>query len=949
MVNSRRSPRRVGAHLIVLPEPCAGSINLVTVKVNLCPENNVMRSHPILDLDEVIPSTEQRPAVMSRGADVVVTAGAGAGKTRALVGRYLSLLVDGYPLRSIVAITFTTKAAREMRSRIRQAVRAYQAQLGLNGDERHRWQEIYLAMDSARIATIHSLCADILRLHPAEASLDPAFTVLDEGQAGLFQQQALNAGLALAASHDDLASLFAVFGVRNLQQILSDLLGQRLDVERAFSQESVNTEDDWRAWIQEQCDRAFSHLVNMPAWEQTVAALYAEEASDPTDNAEVQRRRIVEALDAFDVSKDPNALQVIHAINLAGGRAQAWPGGAAQRDAVKSALRSLRDLWRDHEADILRSFNALDTALVETRPKLMQVFFAALAHYALLKKQHNALDFDDLEITALNLLNTHPQVRERWQREIRAILVDEFQDTNARQRDLLDQLNGSEHKLFIVGDGKQSIYGFRGADVVVFRGKKAQIQQSGKYDALTESYRAHRELIGLLNACLKPVLGEYEVEEAPWIEPFAPLTYVREAPRGCESPFVEFHLTVGSKVDGALQAAADILANRLEAIIANACGDLSYDDVAVLCRASTSFNAYEDAFDRAGIPYITVSGRGFYDRPEIRDVLNALKALAEPTDDCALAGLLRSPACGLSDIALYHLISFARESSEDSLWAFVCHTDFTFLVSRNLPDDAFKADKARDLIQSFHSIVGRITVSDLLRRFLDITDYRAALMRAGSSRSVHNITKLLADAHDSGIVAISEFLNYITGIRDSGGREGEAAVLSEGAVRIMTVHAAKGLEFGIVVIGDAGRGELNRDGLIIHELFGVLPALSSREVGSRVKLLSAIYEIAKAQEGAKSLAESDRMLYVAATRAKEKLLLSGTARISQQGTLSVSGWLERLAGEHGLDLISASIPFNAEGDGVHDCSITVRSDAGEMHAVGCFIYEPFYKTLPHVT
>ncbi len=234
-------------------------------------------------------------------------------------------------------------------------------------------------MDSARIDTIHSLCGDILRMHPAEANLDPAFTVLDEGLAGLFQQQALNAGLALAASQDDLAGLFAVYGVRNLQQILSDLLGQRLDAERAFIQEPVNTEDDWRVWIQEQCDRVLSHLVNLPAWKQAVEILYTDEASDPTDHAEVQRQRIVDVLDVFDATKDPNALQGIDGINLRGGKAQAWPGGATQRDAVKAALRSLRDLWRDHEPEILRSFNDLDAALVETRPKLMAGLFCCVS------------------------------------------------------------------------------------------------------------------------------------------------------------------------------------------------------------------------------------------------------------------------------------------------------------------------------------------------------------------------------------------------------------------------------------------------------------------------------------------------------------------------------------------------------------------------------------------
>lgn len=900
------------------------------------------RSHPILALDEVTPSAEQRPAVLSRGSDVVVTAGAGAGKTRALVGRYLSLLVDGYPLRSIVAITFTRKAAREMRSRIRQAVRAYQAHNGLDADERRRWQEIYLALDSARIDTIHSLCAEILRMHPAEASIDPAFAVLDEGQAGLFQQQALYAGLGLAASRDDLVNLFTVYGERNLQQTLSGLLKQRLEAAYSFSQESANIEADWRERIQEHRDIALSRLYILPAWQHAVAILYAEEASDPTDRAEMQRRSTVEALAAFDRVKDPDLLQAISTINLSGGRVQAWPGGAAQRDEVKAALRSLRDLWKDHEKAILRSFNVLDAALAETRPKLMQVFHASLAHYTMLKERHNVLDFDDLEITALNLVNTYPMVRERWRREVRALLVDEFQDTNARQRDLLDQLNGNEQKLFIVGDGKQSIYGFRGADVAVFRDKKAHIQQSGQFYALTESYRAHRELIDVLNACLKPVLGEHEVAGAPWIEPFAPLTHVRDEPRGCESPYVEFHLTVGSKVDGAMRYAADILASRLRAIVENSGGDLTYDDVAVLCRASTSFRDYEDAFDRAGIPYNTVSGRGFYDRPEIRDVLNALKALADPTDDCALAGFLRSPACGLSDMALYKLTSCARENAEDSLWAFMCHTDFSFLANGNLPDDVSRAEKACSLIQSLHQVVGRITVSDLLKQLLDITDTLAALMRTGSSRSVHNITKLLSDAHDSGIVGISEFLTYVTGLKDSGGREGEASILSEGAVRIMTVHAAKGLEFGIVAIGDAGRGEVNRNGLLIDDIFGVLPFLSNREVGSRDILVPAVYEIAKELDKAKSLAESDRMLYVAATRAKEKLLLSGTARINKQGTLSLNGWLERLAGEHGLNLAGAHIVYNAEGDAVHDSSLSVSTDAGEIYPVGCYIYEPYY-------
>ena len=905
---------------------------------------------PILQIDEVTPSAEQYPAVLNRGDDVVVTAGAGAGKTRTLVGRYVLLLADGYPLRSIVAITFTRKAAREMRIRIRQVVRSYQTSVNFDAETRYRWQELYLALDSARIGTIHSLCADIIRAHPAEAGIDPAFTVLDEAEAGLLQQQALNAGMALAASHEDLAELYSVYGERNLRRTLEDLLRQRLDAERAFNLkrkliETGKIEAVWQHQIKQQRELTLSRLFALPSWQDATAILYAEQASDPADRAELQRRSIVDTLKAYEKTNDFVLLQAIGEIKLTGGKAAAWPGGAAQRNAVKGALRSLRELWKDYSSEILRSFNVLDTVLVETLPKLMCVFETTVNHNAILKEQQNVMDFDDLEISALNLLQTHHTVRERWQRELRAILVDEFQDTNDRQRDIVDLLNGSEHKLFIVGDGKQSIYGFRGADVSVFREKRAQIEQTGQHYVLTESYRAHRELITMLNACLKPVLGESEIADSPWIEPFAPLTYVREEARGCESPYVELHLTAGSKVDGALDLAADILVSRVKYIIDNAEEPLTYDDVVILCRASTSFSAYEDALDRAGIPYNTVSGRGFYQRPEIRDVLNALKALADPTDDAALVGLLRSPACGLSDMVIYQLLKFVKENDNESLWAHLCRPDFTNFTGDVSSDDLTRIERARDLITALLEVVGRVTVADLLKQFLDRTDYRAALMQAGSSRSVHNITKLLSDAHNSGKVGVSTFLNYVKSLKDSGSREGEAAIMSEGAVRIMTVHAAKGLEFGIVVIGDVGRRELNRNSLLIDDQLGVLPVLSSRKAGERSIKLPAVYEMAREREKEKALAESNRMLYVAATRAKEKLILSGTARINKQGTLSLAGWLNRIAGEQGLDLSSSPLPYDVEGEAAHQMSIYVGRDEDKDYPVGCFVYEPGYHVI----
>ncbi|MDF1512308.1 MAG: UvrD-helicase domain-containing protein [Anaerolineae bacterium] len=904
---------------------------------------NNMHLPSVLLAEDVVPSTEQRPAVLNRGEDVVVTAGAGAGKTRTLVGRFVSLLFDGYPLRSIVAITFTRKAAREMRIRIREVIHTYQIGANLDPAERNRWQQIYLALDSARIGTIHSLCAEIIRSHPAEAAMDPAFKVLEEGQAAQVQRQALEAGLAFAASQETLAPLFVVYGEYGLLRVLSDLLANRLDAVAAFAAQPSSLETVWQQHLKRHREEALHNLVNNPAWQQAAAVLQTEQAADVADRLEEQRVAACQALVDFQAAGDPALLQPIADIKLNAGRRSAWPGGADQQAAVKIALKDLRELWTRRAPAVQRSLNHLDAQLIQTLPLLRSVFEAVLTRYSQLKAQENALDFDDLEMTALNLLQNQPHIRQRWQNNIRSILVDEFQDTNARQRDLLDLLNGEQQKLFIVGDGKQSIYRFRGADVSVFRQKKAGITHSGAHYGLTESYRAHRALIGILNGCMRAVLGEEEMEDASWVEPFSPLTYVREQAEGCQAPYLEFHLTAGAKVDGALDRAADALVDRIRDIVNASDGQLRYDDVAILCRASTSFSAYEDALDRAGISYITVSGRGFYERPEIRDVLNALKALADPTDDLALVGMLRSPVIGLSDMTIYELVRSAREEKAENLWAFLCSHQHNGLLKPHVVVQAARLQKTCDLIASLHASVGRVTVSNFLKHFLDITDYRAALMRIGNSRGVHNLSKLLYDAHASGRVGVNAFLGYVQGLRDSGSREGEAAILSTGAVRIMTVHAAKGLEFGVVAIGDAGRKTLNRNGLLIDPDFGVLPVLVESGETKRERIIPAVYEIARERDRRQEEAESDRMLYVAATRVKEKLLVSGCVNISKLGNITLSGWLGRLAGGDNLGLYGETIEYDPEGNTVHEVPLTVNSQGGS-HSVGCFIYEPYYKS-----
>ncbi len=944
--------------------------------------------HPIVA--QLKPNPEQRPAVETRCQDVVVTAGAGTGKTRTLVARYLSLLAEGLAeeterpgppdsrgmdsgrVRAVVAITFTRKAAREMRSRVRAEVQCYLAGGDMGAGEREHWQEIYAELDAARIGTIHSLCSEILRAHPAEANVDPRFRVLEEGQLGLLRQDVLDEALAWAADDPEVAALFSLLGgARALRGVVEKLLAQRLDATAAFGAVEDDPLPVWREVLRQRRGVRLRQLIGDAAFREAVDVLCDSEPTDGEDAMAVQRRRALRAIaeanrcaaaeetdgthpdhppgatealaiGRYRMEQQIAALSQLDDISLVGGSYKAWRGGKAERTAVKDALRALRGLWRDYADFLSLELNPRDEVLAQSLPGLRVLFRFACERYRAAKENERALDFDDLEAGALRLFRDHPTVRARWQSEVAAILVDEFQDTNQRQRDLVRFLAGdagstpAPGRLFIVGDAKQSIYRFRGADVTVFREEREAIARAGGRSVeLRTSYRAHRGLVEALNDLLRPVLGEEADPYLPWAEPFAPIAPHRQDPApGVEAPYVEFHLTVGSKSAGGLDRAARALVARVAELVTASEGvdGLCYDDVAILCRSSTSFETYEDALDEAGLPYVTVAGRGFYDRPEIRDLLNGLRALADPTDDLALVGLLRSPAVALSDIAIYRLVS-ARDAESAAgdyvkpLWDVLRRGggELDALAEQ-------RAARAVALVHELHTMAGRTVVGDLLKAFLDATGYRAALLKAGQQRAVRNVDKLLGDAHASGLVGVGAFLEYLSGLQVSSAREGEARAEAGGAVQIMSVHQAKGLQFPVVVLGDATWSRGRRGGgLLLDADLGVVLPMEDPDGEQK----AAVYHLAEAREADQGAAESDRLLYVAATRVQEKLLVSGCiGGIRRDGTpYRLGGWLGQLGRPLGLH--EMEIPYEDEGSLVHRRELR----SGETGAV-CLIYEP---------
>jgi ATP-dependent helicase/nuclease subunit A len=880
----------------------------------------------------------QEQAATDPNPRIAVTAGAGSGKTLTLVARYLHLLEQGYPLRSILAITFTEKAAREMRSRIRDSLS--RATTEGTQEDNSSFNYSPSSFDSARIGTIHSLCAEILRAHPAEAGLDPAFDVLEEGLAAALQADAIDSALAWAATDESSTALFGSFRESELHQTMEALLARRLEAAQFLSANprSKVFETGLQDYLKEHLDS--------PVWLGAISELSSRSASVADDKLELARKCVLDRWDEIQSSRAAQNWDELltglaalrKAISVQGQKAN-WN----DIESVRAAMNDLRGFYDEHLKFLAeKSRFRLDEQITAHLPAIQRVFNQVLNGYQTRKDTRQSLDFDDLEGLTAQLLARHPEVRTRLQSELRAVLVDEFQDTNIRQRQIVYALTGfssrlqngtktgaentdqndprihphlsapgtsSTVELFVVGDSKQSIYRFRQADVTVFRQVQADIRASGGLSLdLDLTFRAHKGLLETLNCLLAPILGENDDPARPYVVPFAPLRAYYQSPREqIRSPFVEFHIGLGeSAVDGRM-AAAQALAFRLRQLRESE--GFAWGEMALLFRSSIAFPTYENALEEADIPFVTVAGRGFYDRPEIRDLLNALAAIAEPDDDLALMGLLRSPAFALSDAQIYQL-RFPNELASpakliDALRGGSIHPSSSALRPLSILDE-------------LHSLAGRAPAAAVLKRFLDLTNYRVILAGVpNGGRMIRNVDKLLADAHRSRLVNLNEFLAYIQTLYDVGLRESEAPAdpASTGAVQLMTVHKAKGLEFPLAVLADTayehrgagGKVELTPDGILLDLKDGDFHPTA--------------WQISNRLTGELEDAEDRRLLYVAATRAKEKLLISGHVKIKRDGFPGLAGWLERLGVVTGFDQVKISndmsqpgiIPLNMPG------------------------------------
>ena len=526
--------------------------------------------------------------------------------------------------------------------------------------------------------------------------------------------------------------------------------------------------------------------------------------------------------------------------------------------------------------------------------------------YEALKGGRGALDFDDLELIARALLDEHESVRRTWAERFELLMVDEFQDTNPRQLAILTALERGN--LFTVGDELQSIYGFRHADVSLFRARRDELAERGGSLSLTCNFRGRKPLLDAVNAVFAQRFGDG----------YAPLEAGRAQEAESPEPIVELLLThkrgwdedeaLAERVAGELpaaprwrQAEARLLAQRVAELVEG--GSVKAGDVAVLLRAVGDLEVYERALQERGLRTLATVG-GFWGGRQVGDLLAYLRALANPLDELALYGTLASPLVGVSSDGLA-LLGRAAKASKLSVWETLARigvelpegplADDPRLADRspenNSPDDPPLADRLpaadRDLLVQFHSrfqaerrAASRRTISQLIERALEQSGYLEHLLSSGwGERRLANVHKLLRLARRyeaSEGRDLRGFLDHVAHQQDGlSGAEPDAPVVDgeTDAVRLMSIHAAKGLEFGLVCVADLGRTQnLGVSDLLVDgDRLGLrLAQLDGTEARSTLDFDQLSEERRQAQGE-----EEERILYVAMTRARERLLLSG--------------------------------------------------------------------------
>jgi ATP-dependent helicase/nuclease subunit A len=861
---------------------------------------------------------QQQAAITGRG-NLLVVAGAGTGKTQTLIARCLRLITeDRASLENILMVTFTEAAAAEMRGRLREQLREAAA---AHPDDGHLAQQLAL-LDTARISTLHSFCLQLAREHFHALGLDPQFNVLDESQTAPLQREALDGILERHYNGADAESPAVQSLVRAAGRGADKVVRKLVEKIHAYAQ-SLPEPEKWLDAQQERFART-EPLEWRELFTQAVADLRDEWLgkikSIPGETPALQLTRL--ALENLPAKPAPaSAAERLRAIAAADVPAN-WPRGTKGkfRDPLKEFFDGAEFLGslapdaggNDPLAQDWAWARGHMTALVALTRE-----FAG--EFATRKRDLGGVDFTDLEQAALRLLRDEAVAAE-WRARLAHIFVDEYQDINAAQDAILTALSreGAEASRFLVGDVKQSIYRFRLANPRIFSGYAARWGKAGgggKRIPLTENFRSREAVLDFVNPLFASLMGETGGVDYEPLEFGARADRAQLAAKPGDAPAVELHLIAKAETNNGDEASEnddeenpagpDLPAVEREArLVARRLRELKdggfevwdkekeefravrWADMAVLLRSPTGrAEAFAMEFARAGVP-LTASRDGFFASLEIGDLLGLLKLLDNPLQDVPLLAVLRSPLAGLT---LEELAEIRMGSAAEDFWTALqqvqsptpTNREQASKVQGEQPALAEKVKSFLAQIQRWRELARLAPLSQCLETTLAETGYEALLLAGerGPER-VANVRKLLELARQFDPFqrqGLHRFLRFVR-LQEAGEMDLPPAPAPAGdAVQLVSIHKSKGLEFPVVALAGLGTHFNERDlsgPVLLDETLGLCPKIFPPDAEQNYPGLT--HHLARRTAKHELRGEELRLLYVALTRARDCLILTGT-------------------------------------------------------------------------
>ena len=804
----------------------------------------------------------RRQIVEDLDATMLVEAGAGTGKTRALVDRVVALVARGTRIERIAAITFTDRAAAELRERVRTGLEDHAGDAGAPAEAREHCRQALTDLDRAQLSTIHSFGQALLRAFSAEAGIDPEMTVLDElAKERRFEERWRSALEEVDPDGDDgvaldraLARGLTIDGLRSLAVTLAE----RADIAAAIDADPpAPLAPDWG-----ELGLLRAGLTTLP-----LGTVDSEDALLGHIHA------LIASIDAVAAAEDwERDARLIEAAGLYAkkcrttGQQGRWGGAAAIGDARDRAAAAGAGMLTLHE-------RSRAEALAGILPWLARVTLEDAAA----RRREGSLVFTDLILWTRDLLRDDPSVRAALRERYDALLIDEFQDTDPWQVEIAESFaqaaDGSLEpgRLFLVGDPKQSIYRFRRADMAIYAAERARIEEAGgELPELTENRRSRTVVIEWVNEVLGRLIGE--TTDPSLQPPYLAITGERAERLAGPGVAVMGGPSPERAWDVRMAEAADVAATCRAAVeqgweVQDRDGSVRtarLRDVAVLIPTRTGLSALERSLRAAGVAYRVEGGSLVFKTQELRDLINCLAAIDDPADEVAVVGALRSAAFACSDVEL------ARHRGDGLRFNYLSPA---LDGRRGMVAEALRCLRAHHLRRHDRSLASVVEGFIAERRLVEVglvsTGARDAYRRA---RFVVEQARAFEADRPQGLRAFVAWLEQRTGgvffDRDGTGLDDD-----EDAVRILTVHAAKGLEFPIVILAGIGSPPQPAAAPTVSLAAGEVVAHIGAK-GRNLRLTLGDVAAVEAREKANQAAEAARLLYVATTRARDHLVVS---------------------------------------------------------------------------